>query len=210
MALSSLILIIFVIYPQIVKLISNQKLYYDLIEKSKFLEAKASSLETFDEDDLLRNVEYALIAYPIERDFNNIFGLLQSLTRQNGFSISTLSVAPGSDTPDAAQKYGVKMETLGPLSVLPNFITAIESSVRIMKVVNIEVSPVGGRDIINVVLDVEVLYAKAPKSFGDPASPLPQLSNQDEEIIAKIATFDIPRPSQQVTSQPQGKSNPFE
>lgn len=163
-----------------------------------------------DEDDLVRNVEYALIAYPIDRDFNNIVGLLQSLTRENDFSISTLSVTPGSDTPDAVQKYGVKMEILGSGSLLPHFITAIESSVRIMKVANIEVSPVRGGDIINVALEIEVLYAQAPKSFGGPTSPLPQLSNQDEELIAKIATFGIPRPSQGVTSQSRGKSNPFE
>lgn len=210
MTLSSLILIVFVIYPQTLKLIQNQKVQEDLIEKSKFLEAKASILEGLDEEDLAQKVEYTLIAYPIDRDFGNIVGLLQSLTNQNGFSISTLSVSPGSDTPDAVQKYGVKMEILGSGRLLPRFITAIESSVRIMKVANIEVSPVRGGDIINVALEIEVLYAQAPKSFGGPDSPLPQLSSEDEELITKLATFGIPKTSQPVISQPRGKANPFE
>lgn len=208
-ALSSLILIVFIIFPQTVKLITNQKVANDLIEKSKFLEAKASTLESLDDADLSQKVEYVLLAYPTDRDFGNVVGLLQTVANQNGFSIATLSVSQGADL-ESAQKYIVKLESLGPENLLALFIKAIESQARIMKVNRIEISSGRGGGIINTSLEVEVFYAQAPKSFGGADSPLPQLSGEDEAIIAQIATFGITKPPQPVTSQPRGKADPFE
>lgn len=209
-ALSSLILIIFVIYPQSNKLITNQRVQQDLAEKSKFLEAKASTLESLDDTDLSNKLEYVLLSYPTDRDFGNIIGLLQTISNQNGFNITTLSVSSGSETPEVAQKYRVRLELLGSENLFPSFITAIESAVRIMKISSIEISPSREGGVISISLEVEVLYAQAPTSFGGADTPLPQLSDEDDKIIAKIATFGIPATSQPTTSQPRGKADPFE
>lgn len=209
-SISSLLLIVFVIYPQSIKLITNQRVHQDLSEKSKFLEVKASTLESLDEEDLSRKIEYALLAYPADRDFGNIVGLLQTVSNQNGFSIVTLSVRGDPQTSGDAQKYSVKLESLGPENLLPRFIAAIESSIRIMKISSIEISSSREGGIINTALEVDVFYAEAPKSFGGPDSPLPQLSNKDEQIIATIATSTASRLPQILTPQPRGKLDPFE
>lgn len=212
--LSSLILITLVIYPQIVKLINNQKVQTDLSAKSKFLEAKASTLENLDQEDLLKKVGYALNAYPPEPDFINALGILQQVASQNGFSITTLSVNSGSST-SGIQKYRIKLDAIGPNSLLSNFITSIESSKRIMKLGSIEISAGKDSNSVNIGLDIEVLYAQEPSSFGGVDSPLPQLSKRDEELISTLAAFNPtsssqPTPTQVTPSSSRGKANPFE
>lgn len=211
-ALSSLILIVFVIYPQIVKLIDNQKVQRDLITKSKFLEAKASTLENLDQAELEKKVGYVLNAYPPEPDFINVLGILQSVANQNGFNITTLSVNSGSGGSAGIQKYGIKLEAFGGKNLLPRFITSIESSKRIMKLGSVEISPGIDGNSVTVSLGVEVLYAKAPLSFGNVDSPLPEISQKDEELISTLAAFNAPvsGPVQPSSSSPRGKSNPFE
>lgn len=210
-AVSCLILIIFVIYPQTVKLVQNQKVQGELKEKSEFLEAKATTLENLDEEDLSTKLGYVLTAFPTEHDFGNIVGLLQEIARDNGFTISTLSVQPGSQDSGSSQKYGVKLEAVGSEDLLPRFITSIESSVRIMKVDAIEVTPARAGGAASISLDVAVLYAQAPSSFGGPGSPLPEVSKEDETLIVTLSTFSIPGSlAQPISAQPRGKTNPFE
>lgn len=209
-ALSFLILIVFVIYPQTVKLIANQRAENDLEEKSKFLEAKAATLESLNEENLSAKLKYALFAYPTDRDFSNVIGLLQKVANQNGLSIASLSVKPGSTDSGSAQKYRVKLELSGRESSFSDFIKVIESHVRIMKVVDIEISQDREGNITSGSLEIEAFYAEAPKSFGSPDSALPQLSSEDEEIIAQITTFYTPASLQPVTAQPRGKADPFE
>src|SRR3989304_7777764 len=75
--LSSLFLIVFAIYPQVIALINNQKLFGELIDQSKFLEAKADTLESYDENDLARKVNLVIPAYPQDNDFGRILDVLQ-------------------------------------------------------------------------------------------------------------------------------------
>lgn len=215
-ALSSLILIVFVISPQTIKLIQNQKVQGELIEKSKFLEAKAVTLEELDEAALQKKLGYALTAFPPEQDFVFVLGILQEVAGKNGFSIVTLSVQRGSQSSGSSQKYGIKLDVIGAKNFLPSFISSIESSGRIMKVGNMEISPVREGDTVNVSVDIEVLYAPSPTSFGGPESPLPELSEKDEELLTKLAATGVGisvLPQQQPSSQPpspRGKANPFE
>ncbi len=57
---SSIILIIFVIYPQLSKLIANQKVAGEIISKTKFFDDKAQALEKYDKSDLDRKVALVL------------------------------------------------------------------------------------------------------------------------------------------------------
>lgn len=209
--ISALILIIFVIYPQTVKLIQNQNVHNNLEEKTKFLEAKASSLNSLDEDELVQKVGYVLAAFPTDRDFGNIVSLLQAITKENNFNISTLSVNTSSESLGGNQKYGIKLDGIGFKSSLPRLISAIESSVRIMKVRSMEISPSAGSDIVSAILGIEVFYSPPPQTFGGPDSPLPEISQRDEELIETIATFITKPAAEEVGSfGPRGKSNPFE
>lgn len=212
-ALSSLILIIFVIYPQTAKLFANSKVEADLKSKSKLLEAKADSLENYDEADLTRKVVYVLNAFPGEKDFLNVMVLLQILTSQSGFNILSLSPGSGSASePGKQPSYQVKLEILGPKQALSSLVTSIEQSSRIMRVLNLEISATRQADVVNVILSLEVLFSPLPSQLGTVDSPLPVLTSEDEQLIAKLAASapSVVVPTETVTLGPRGKSNPFE
>lgn len=209
--LSSLFLIIFAIYPQTAKLISNQKVRGELEEKSNFLEVKAQTLSGFDESDLSKKVEYALYSYPQEKDFGNVIGLLQSAGAKSNFLVNTINLEGGVSKTAGSGSYNVRIEVTGPKSLLPALLTNIESSVRLMKVTSLDIS-VKNNQSIDVIVGVEVLFSPVPQSFGSIDSPLPELSGQDEDLLTTLAS-SLPSTvslGEEAATTPRGKVNPFE
>lgn len=213
--LSSLILIAFVIYPQITKLIVNQKTQEEIFNKSNFLEAKAQTLESYDPNDLSIKVNYALGAYPTDKDFISTIGLLQNLAAESGFSIGSIALG-GEVKSGGPLSYALKLEIIGPTSLLSTLLNNIESSSRIMRVSSVAISFARDAQLGTTSLVIEVLYAAAPAGFGSVDSPLPQISQKDEEIIAKLAKSSgmtitpVQQPQAPVQLGPRGKENPFE
>lgn len=210
--LSSLILIILVIYPQVSKILADQKTEGEFLTKWEFLEAKAQDLESYDSQDLLTKVNLALISYPVEKDFVIGIGLMQNLTAAAGFSITSLILSPGVSK---SQSYGIKLDILGPGVLLPSLLSDIENSPRLMRISNVETSAGADHQLITASLNVDILYSSAPGDFGTVDSPILQLSQEDEQALAKIAKVraSISQPSQTQTPtqfSPRGKSNPFE
>lgn len=204
--LSCLILIILVIYPQVASLISNQKTKGEIINRSKFLEVKAQQLESFDTAQLNQQLESALAAYPNSKDFVNVFGLVQNLTIKSGFTLTSISLGALQKNTANTQSYAIKIEVLGSLNLLPILLNNLESSPRLMRVVGINTAPVS--------LELDVLYSSAPLEFGSTDSSLPQLSEQDEQVIAKLAREGSVTSTSVTTPVgllgPRGKANPFE
>lgn len=208
-ALASLFLIIFAIYPQTVKLISNQRSQGELTNRHKFLEAKVSALEKYDVLDLSQKVELALSAYPAERDFGNVIGLLQQLISQSGFNIVSIALGGSGVKAESASAYEVKVDISGSKALLPVLLNNLESSPRIMRVSSVNISSSGSQKV-DVSLVISVLYSLVPKEFGTLDSPLPELSKIDEELIASLARVGgrVSPPSK--LQIPRGKANPFE
>lgn len=205
--LSSLILIFFIILPQTLKLIGNQKAENELILSSKFLEVKAQTLESFNQEDLSQKVEFALNAYPAEKDFNNALAILQQITSKSGFVIVNLSLGAAATTP-SSQSYNVKIEISGPKPLFPLLLSNIDSAQRLMKVSGIETSSKDAQTL-DAAIGVEVFYSPVPNNLGTVDSPLPEVSPKEEEILAKLTSVDetVSQPS---TTSPRGKANPFE
>ncbi len=210
--ISSLILIAFVILPQAIKLISNQETGDILLQRTKFLEVKAQALEGYDEEDLSKKVNFALNVYPPDKDFGSVIGLIQAITAQAGFNIVSLSLG-GGPTQTGAQNFNIALEISGPKTLLPSLLSALENAPRLMRVGNITISPAAGSAGVQASLGLEILYQAAPQNFGSIDSPLPELSEVDQELLVKLAGV---QPSQQVvgdapvSTSPRGKDNPFE
>ncbi len=211
-ALSSLILITFVIYPQIIKLITNQKDEGEIINKSKFLEVKAQTLESYDLTDLNRKVSFALNSYPSEKDYVSTLGLLQNIVSQSGFSTTSISLGSNSSKSGNAQSYDIKLDVVGPSTLLSSLLSNIESSSRLMRVNNVDITTGKDPNGASMSLNVGILYSSVPTASGSIDSPLPELSQKDEGIIAKLAQEAVLVNPQQTTTQlgPRGRANPFE
>ena len=212
-ALSSLILIVLVILPQTLKLITNQKVGEDLLNKSQSLEVKAQTLESINEEDLSRNVRYALAVFPSDKDFGNVVGLIQKITSQTGFNIVSLNLGGNTAAKAGTQSFNVTLQLTGSRALLPSLLSALENAPRLMRVGSLEISSVAGGGA-QVSLGLDVLYSPAPAEFGTVDSPLPKLSQKDEELLVRLARVG----SQSVSggassgfvSTPRGKVNPFE
>lgn len=209
--LSSLFLIIFVIYPQTIKLINNQRAIGDLMNKSRFLETKVSALEGYDEEELSRKVGFALVTLPADKDFGNALGLLQQLIVQSGFSIDSISFGSAVGKLGNSDSFEVKLQIRGAKSSFQTLLNNLENSRRLMRISSMDISSNQTTQILDVALVAEILYSQLPKSFGGIDSPLPQLSQKDEELISKLArTSERVLSPSAVQSLPRGKSNPFE
>lgn len=213
-ALSCLILIVLVILPQTLKLISNQRVGDDLLNRSQSLEVKAQTLESIDGEDLSRNVAYALGVYPADKDFGNVVGLIQQISSQTGFSIVSLSLGGGSSKV-GAQSFNVVLELAGPKALLPALLSGFEDAPRLMRVGSLEVSSsASGAEGVQVSLGLDILYASAPRDFGTIDSPLPELSAKDQELLVQLARVGGLSGAGSSTggsvSTPRGKVNPFE
>lgn len=215
-ALSSLFLIVFAIIPQTTKLLDNQKVASDLLNKSKFLETKASTLGGYSNNDLSEQVENALSVFPQEKDFGNILGLLQQLTTQSGFSIVSISLGESGSKLAKTNSYSVKLQVKGAKALFQTLLNNLDNSPRLIRVSSIDVSANQASQTIDASLTLDALYASVPQSFGTLDAPLPQLTQQEEGLLASLAATSEAGPSSSTVqpveqpSSPRGKSNPFE
>lgn len=210
--LSSLLLIALVILPQTIKLVTNQKIGSELLNKSQFLEVKAQTLETLDEGDLSKKVEYALNVYPPGKDFGNVVGIIQRVTGQTGFSIVSFNI--GGSRGSESQDYSISLQLIGSKLLVSTLLAALEKAPRLMKVDSIEVSQATGIQSVEVNLGLSVLFSPLPQNFGTVDSPLPELSQNEEELLIKLAgaheEVGIAGGEGAVSSTTRGKANPFE
>lgn len=211
--ISSLILIIFVVYPQTASLISNQTVASEVFNKSQFLDTKVSALESYDEVDLANKVNIALGFYPTEKDIIPVFAILQSVVSQKGFIVNSMSLGGSVAQSSKSQSFGIKLEAIGPKQLLTSLLMGIESSKRLMRVNSVDVISEGNSGGVGVAIEVEVLYSASPKDLGSIDSPIPELSGKDQEVLSKLAVLNKVNISQQSASASsglKGKANPFE
>lgn len=210
-AIASLFLIVFVIYPQTVKFLDNQKAIGELNKKSNFLETKVVALESYNVEDLSRKLGFVLAALPADKDFGNTLSLLQQQAAEFGFSINSITFANNADQPGNLGNFEVKLDIKGPKSTLQPMLNNLESASRLIRIKSIDISSSQAAQTFEVALSVEVLYSPLPQNFGDPDSPLPTLSQKDEQLIEKLAQVaEVPVGSSSAQLAPKGKSNPFE
>lgn len=211
-ALSSLVLITLIIYPETVKLISNQKAQEEISNKHKFLEVKAQTLADYDFEDIDRKLNYALSAYPGEKDFISAMSLLQNIAAQLGFNVVSINLGTGAAKTGKEQGYSLRLEVFGPTNFLPTLLTRIENASRIMKIASVDSNVGKESQGGTVTINIEALYSAIPPNGGTVDSPLPEISEKDEEIIARLARSGTPGITQSSTAPlgSRGKVNPFE
>lgn len=208
-ALSSLFLIVFAIYPQTVKLIDGQSLASELVNKSKFLEMKVQALEGYNEDELSRKVGFVLYALPSEKDYGNVLTMLQQLITQLGFSITSIAVGNATGKVGNSESFEVKLDLKGSRILLQILLDNLENSPRLVRIKNIDVSSKQNQRDIDISLVLQVLYSKLPQDFGMIDSPLPELNQKDESLISVLEKISTTASASSIQS-PRGKSNPFE
>lgn len=209
---SCIILIVYVIYPQITKLLSNQKIEREVLKRIDFLEVKAQALEGYQSEDLSSKVKFALVSYPADKDFASIIGIIQNLSASSGFNIVILDLSTSSQGTGANLSYNIKLEAIGPVKRMQGFLDNIEKFPRLIRVNSIQTSNSSG-DSITISLSLDILYSPVGEDFGSVDSPIPDLTEREKELLAKLpglAPSLTSGLSSTSSALPRGKSNPFE
>lgn len=208
---SSLVLIIVVILPQLNSLMNDQKKYNDINNKSQILEVKAKELSTLNEGDLKNKVSVALSSLPTDKDLYSIIGVIQNVINGRGFNLVGLQIGQTLGASSKAQGFSVKVEVVGPKESLGQLLSDIEASPRVMKVSSFDVASQSNSKLTDTNIDISVFYASIPNNLGSIDAQLPKLSDKQEELISNlikltpVATTFTP-----VSGSSRGKSNPFE
>lgn len=216
-ALCCLILIIFVIYPQVTQVIKS---FDDLQQKENklhVLKVKTADLEELNEAELTQKLNAMLVVLPEDKDYPSLIGVLRSLTSRFGVLLSSLQIGKVSSPAKAetGSAFAVTLEFSGSKALVSRLITALESSNRIMKIRSMDLSFNKTTDAINASFMLDVFFAPIPTNIGSYETPLPKLTQKDQEMIASL-TRDINKPvslpisSSSATTVTRGKINPFE
>ena len=201
--LASLIIIIFVIVPQLQGFLSGQDDLKLKQARLNTLEVKAKELESFNQEAYTEKLLNAFYYLPVDKDYSNIIGIFRELTASAGMSLNSLH--PGSGP--AANSYSVKADIVGQTSSLGAMLEAIEKSPRVMKLESVETST--STSGLNATLTVSVYYDAPPQSLGAIDVPLPKLTEQDQVVLSSLTPPSAQSGSTTIVL-PSGKSNPFE
>lgn len=210
----SLILIVFVITPQLKGILEGRQTIQQTRDRINILEVKAVELEDLNEAELSTNLSLALYALPTDKDFNAIIGVFKELAASSGMSLVSLH---SNSLTDAEQGFVVKAEVVGPTPLLGQFLEIIEKSPRIMRMRLIDASTTGGANLASASVSVTVYFAAAPSSLGAAEAVLPELTDKDQQILAglsktigTVTTTATSAPAAPTIFKPEGKANPFE
>lgn len=204
-----LILIIFVIIPQIQEYLASQTEEQNLKAKILQLTQKKQILDSIDVELYKSNLEVALNILPSDKDIPGAIGDLLILLSANRLRLINVSLS-GDTTLNNSKALVIKIETAGDPQSINNFLTSTGDSIRLMRVGRIETS--GGRDnTVSASFDIAAFYEPIPtvSSALDAKVNLP--TEEDLELIKRVqAQLETGSDSEATTSSPLGKDNLFQ
>lgn len=214
-ALAGLVLIYLVIYPELSQMLAQKKVYDETNRETLILEVKAQDLQNIDDGEMQKRINVATTFLPPDKDYTSVISVLQNVVASNGFSLVSLQIGQVPASPTNLNSFNIKIESSGSKVLLTKLLNDLESAPRVMKLSNIELVPQRDRDLVDVTISVDVYFAPVPNILGAVDAPLARLSDQDEELLAKlirnVAAAGITQTTSSPTSlPPRGKSNPFE
>ena len=210
MILSCFIIMVLGIIPQLKALIDNQKVYEEVSNQSKTLEVKAKVLETLESSDLEKKVGVVLYSLPPEKDYPATLNVIQAVALQNNFKLTNVQISQSLGASSKLTGFAIKAEVLGPRVSLDNFLDAIDKAPKVMKISSIEVSNPNKNETVSVEIGIDVFFAPVPNKLGLINSDLPNLTEEDNELLTALSKAVPADTNETFRPSPKGKSNPFE
>ncbi len=206
---ASLFLIFFLILPQITGFLGGKENLERSRNKLDILTVKAKDLAAIDEEVLRKKMNLTLAALPAEKDFGQVIGVIQEVAQASGVVLISVQIGQAQNS-NSNGGFPVKVEVVGSKLALAVFLRNIETSSRVMKAGNVELSFSKLQDNIDASIMVDVFFAPTPSALGAVTDNLPKISPEDEKIIVSLSRVPISTFSATPSNIPFGKSNPFE
>ena len=221
--LAGLSLIVLVIIPQIIGYLKSQDDAKKTQSRLEILEVKAAELSNLPEEELKQKLQFAVTALPTTKDYTSVIGLIQRLSVESGVTLESVNL----DTSKSASltdvnSFAVNVEIASSKISLDEFLKRIEDGPVLMKIGRIEVNLAGSDDSVTASVLIDVFFSPTPKNLGSVETPLPKLSEEEQQLVLELESkvalvpVSILTPTGEITEQPpanilpRGKANPFE
>lgn len=203
--------------PQISGILAGQKELSGQKAKLAKLTAKKAFLEGLQESELEIKTKTTLAFLPAEKDLPRVLTTIRNLAGYNGLELRGVQVGPGNISTDSAspkpEKNGLESLELkivigGDWAQLKNFLSQVEESSPLMRIVKADISSFPPAAEATLVLDSFSL--PLPTTLGASETPLVAISPQEEEVYKRLVKI-VP-PDQEVfqsSSGTSGRENPF-
>lgn len=209
--LASLILIILLIIPQLRSLLTGQENLDSALNRLNSLDAKAVELTNLDRDDLNFKLKASLASLPTDKDTNLVIGVFKDLGFQSQMNLVSLQFTSSTGQSEKQEGFIARVEVIGNASQLVKLINNIESSPRVMRVKNVEVSS-SSKGTVNASITVLAYFVPPPKSLEPIDSALPKLSDKDQAILNNLLNNTVSATASfaEAIILPSGKADPFQ
>ncbi len=210
-ALSSLIILIAVIIPQILAYFNVAGQVGEVESRASSIEAKAAELQNIDEQLYKDRLETVFTALPQDKEIPLAMVTLQDIISRSGLILDTVKLI---DTPakSSSNSYLLSMFVAGQKESLKTFLLGLLDAPRIFKLEAISAQSVRGGIGLEAEIQVSVYYDPSSSVTSNLDQPLPKLTAEEErflaDIMAQVNSNRLPISVDNI-SIPSGKADPF-
>lgn len=206
----SVVLLAVVIYPQARKIMDISKAQVDTDGKAAQVKAKVDALNSLNSSDLTTQMNVLLTVLPEDKDYPGLIQILKNTILSRGLILVDFQVGgSGSAAAKSSGLYTVMISLKGTKSAVDDFISSVEALPRMIRIQNLDFNLGKAPDIVTANITLNIFYAPAPTAVGAVDSPLPKLTEKDQQMVA-LFTRGINLSSPPVsTSSAKGKADLF-
>jgi Tfp pilus assembly protein PilO len=205
-----LMLIIFLLIPQVIKYFTIQKTINANQSRVRALNNKVQALEKIDLDDYKGKINTALVAVPSDREVPSALGQLLFLVNSSGLKLEAMNISSAVVPAGSLSAYSIKVEVSGELKSVRDLIERIKGAPRIMKIASLELNQ-SPNNQLRVGLTFNVYFQQNAAAIADIDKAVSLLSAKEEEILAALTSYakTVPTTANVEIAGPTGKEDPF-
>ena len=177
-------------------------------KKLAVLQRKSQLLQSLDKEEVSRRVAKLEEVFPSEKPVLNLIASLIQLAREEEVTFGGIELRPGKmsqseEKEERLQEFVIDFSIGGELANITSFISSLEKTSPLMKIVDISLSLKGP----NASFGVQVYYQAFPEVLGLIDQPVPLLSEKEQIVLEEIS--DYRRVEVVQATAPVGKENIF-
>lgn len=215
---SSIIIIILVIIPQLLTYLNVNDKINQAQNRSNILETKAVALENIDNLLTQKDLKVVFSVLPTDQDVPQAMVVLQDMIAKSGLELKSTSFGAVGLSQKAVgnSSFQLNIAVSGQVNLLRDFLIQLQNSPRLFQVDSIGVQFQKDKGLIEADMPLSVFYNPSLGEMGTVEDPIPQISDKDKDLLAKLTQVvgqgNVSLISQEATSAsvPLGKSDPFQ
>lgn len=218
--ISTILVSVLVIIPQLLTYFKVRDQIIQTQNKSQNLEEKAVALENINSLLTQKDLKVVFSVLPVDQDVPKAMMILQDMITTSGLELRSTTF--GSSRAIASQQtldknsFKLNITVAGPVNLLRDFLIKLQNSSRLFQVESIGVTFQKNQGVVEAEIPLSVYYQPSLGEIGKLDQPLPKLSDQNKELLAKLyqtvdqtnLSFDSIESTS--SSIPLGKSDPFQ